>query len=98
MIGTTVGVLTGIGLFAIPGLGVLFGAGAIIGALAGLQAGVIAGGATTMLIELGVKEDHITYEQHISEGNFLMFIDGSEDEIAKAEMVIEGKHLGIARH
>jgi len=98
VLGTTVGVMTGIGLFAIPGLGVIFGAGAIIGALAGFNVGLITGGATTMLIELGVKEDHITYEQHIKEGNFLLFIDGDEDEVAKAEMIIEGKHLGIARH
>lgn len=98
VIGTTVGLMTGIGLFAIPGLGVLFGAGAIIGAFAGFDAGLIAGGLTTILVELGIKEDNIKYEEHIKEGKFLMFIDGSEDEIEKAERILEGKHLGIARH
>ncbi len=98
VIGTSIGIMTGIGLFAIPGLGVIFGAGAIIGAFAGFDAGLIAGGITSILVELGIKDENIEYEQHIKEGNFLMFIDGSEEEITKAEHVLEGKHLGIARH
>lgn len=99
VIGSTIGLLTGIGLFAIPGLGVLFGAGAIVGALAGFDLGLVAGGVTTMLVELGIgEEDHVKYEEHIKEGGFLMVIDGSEADIAKAEQVIEGKHLGVQRH
>lgn len=98
IIGTTVGVLTGLGLFAIPGLGVLFGAGAIIGAFAGFDVGIIAGGLSTVLVELGIKDETIQYEEHIKEGKFLMFIDGPEDEIERSEAIIEGKHLGISRH
>jgi len=98
VIGTSIGILSGIGLFAIPGFGVIFGAGAIVGALAGFDIGLIAGGTTTMLIELGIKEDHVTYEEHIKDGKFLMFIDGPEAEVQKAELIIEGKHLGLARH
>lgn len=98
VIGTSIGIMTGIGLFAIPGLGVLFGAGAIIGAFAGFDAGLIAGGLTTIFVELGVKDENVEYEQHIKEGKFLMFIDGAEEEITRAESILEGKHLGIARH
>lgn len=98
LIGTTVGVLTGLGLFAIPGLGVLFGAGAIIGAFAGFDVGIIAGGLSTVLVELGIKDETIQYEEHIKEGKFLMFIDGPEAEIDRAEAILEGKHLGISRH
>ena len=97
VIGTTVGVLTGIGLFAIPGLGVLFGAGAVIGAFAGFDAGIIAGGLSTILVELGIKDENIKFEEHIKEGSFLMFIDGPESEFDRAESIIEGKHLGITR-
>jgi uncharacterized membrane protein len=97
-LGTTLGIMTGIGLFAIPGFGVLFGAGAVIGAFAGFEVGVAAGGLTAILVELGVKENHITFEEHVKEGSFLLMIDGTEQEIAKAEMIIEGKHLGIALH
>lgn len=98
VLGTTLGVLTGVGLFAIPGLGILFGAGAIVGALAGFQVGVVTGGLTTILVDLGVKEDHVEYEQHLKEGRFLLFYDGSDEEIDHVERIIEGKHLGVARH
>lgn len=98
VIGTTVGLLTGVGLFAIPGLGVLFGAGAVIGAFAGFDAGMIAGGLSSILIELGIKDEKIKYEEHIKEGSFVMFIDGTKEEIDRAEEIIEGKHIGIARH
>jgi uncharacterized membrane protein len=98
VLGTTLGILTGVGLFAIPGLGVLFGAGAIVGALAGFQIGVATGGIATILVDLGVKEDHIVYEEHLKEGRFLLFYDGSEEEIDHVERIIEGKHLGVSRH
>ncbi len=98
VIGTTIGLLTGIGLFAIPGLGVLFGAGAIVGAFAGFDAGIIAGGISSILVELGVKENRIQYEEHIQEGKFLMIIEGSEAEIENAKAILEGLHLGIAEH
>lgn len=98
IIGTTLGVLTGVGMFAIPGLGILFGAGAIVGALAGFQVGVLTGGFASILVDLGVKEDHIEYEQHLKEGRFLLFYDGSDEEIDHVERIIEGRHLGIARH
>lgn len=98
VIGATLGVLSGVGLFAIPGLGMVFGAGAVVGAFAGFDFGVIAGGITSILVELGIKDDHIAYEEHIKEGRFLMFMDGTEAEIEKAEKILEGKHLGIARH
>ncbi len=98
VIGTTIGLLTGIGLFAIPGLGVLFGAGAIVGAFAGFDAGIIAGGVSSILVELGVKENQVVYEEHLQEGKFLMILDGSKTEIEKAENILEGLHLGITEH
>ena len=98
VLGSTLGLLTGVGLFAIPGLGVLFGAGAIVGALGGFELGVAAGGLTTILVELGVKEPHVEYEQHVQNGRFLLFVDGNEEEIDRVEHIIKGKHLGIARH
>jgi uncharacterized membrane protein len=98
VIGTTIGLLTGIGLFAIPGLGVLFGAGAIVGAFAGFDAGIIAGGISSILVELGVKENRIQYEEHIQEGKFLMIIEGSQQEIENAKSILEGLHMGISEH
>ncbi|WP_343631750.1 hypothetical protein [Fluviicola sp.] len=98
VLGTTLGVLTGVGLFAIPGLGILFGAGAVVGALAGFQVGVLTGGFASILVDLGVKDDHVEYEQHLKEGRFLLFYDGTDAEIDHIEHIIEGRHLGVARH
>lgn len=98
VLGTTLGILTGVGLFAIPGFGLLFGAGAVVGALSGFEVGVAAGGLTTILVELGVKESHIEYQQHIQDGRFLLFVDGTEEDIHHIEKIIKGRHLGIAKH
>ena len=98
VVGTSLGLLTGVGLFAIPGLGILFGAGAVVGALGGFEVGLAAGGLTTILIELGVKENHIEYEHHIREGRFLMMADGTEDEIDRIEHLVKDRHIGVARH
>ncbi len=39
--GIVAGILTGIGIFAIPGFGFLYGAGAVIGAIGGFDIGII---------------------------------------------------------
>ena len=98
VVGTTLGLLTGVGLFAIPGFGVLFGAGAVVGAMGGFEFGVAAGGLTTILVELGVKENHVQFEHHIKEGRFLMMVDGTEDEIKRIEHIVRGRHLGTTHH
>lgn len=98
VLGTTLGVLTGVGLLAIPGLGVLFGAGAIVGALGGFQLGVVTGGVTSILVDMGVDDDHVEYEQHLKEGRFLLLYDGTDQEIDHVELLLKGKHLGAKRH
>lgn len=55
--GATLGILTGIGVFAIPGLGFIFGAGALLGAIAGFDFGIIAGGLVAFLTSLGMKRN-----------------------------------------
>src|SRR4051812_46838423 len=47
--GPILGALAGLGLFAIPGVGFLFGAGALAGAVAGLDVGLIGGGLFSAL-------------------------------------------------
>ena len=56
VVGSVLGVLSGVGLVAIPGLGIIFGAGAIAGALAGLDIGLIGGGLVSVLTMLGIKK------------------------------------------
>lgn len=87
--GAIVGLLTGMGVFAIPGFGVLYGAGAVIGAIAGFDIGMVGGGIATILTSLGLKEDHVVkYNEHLKEGKFLLMLHGNAEQIEKAESML----------
>lgn len=94
--GSIAGLLTGIGLFLIPGFGFLYGAGALVGLIAGFDFGLIAGGITSILLRLGINEDLVVrYEEHLRLGMFMLVIHGSLEDIKKAEKILhtEGTHL-----
>jgi hypothetical protein len=99
--GSIIGILSGIGIFAIPGLGFLYGAGALVGAFAGLEVGVIAGGLTAILTKLGMKKEHaVKYDEHLKEGKFLVVAQGDEAEIETAKRVLHehGTHTELSSH
>lgn len=95
--GAVVGALTGIGLFAIPGLGFLFGAGALVGAIAGLDIGIIGGGLAAILTSVGVdKTLAAKYEKDLNAGKYLVFVrDESEADIKKAHEVLHTLNLQL---
>ncbi len=100
-IGATVGILTGIGVFAIPGLGFLFGAGAIVGAVAGIDFGLIGGGIATVLATVGLTEQPARkYAKFLEEGKFLIIAQGTEEETARAQEILHahGTHSGLEVH
>jgi len=97
---STLGLLTGLGIFAIPGLGFIYGAGALVGAIAGAEIGIVGTGLFSILTTIGFPKDSVVkYEQHIVEGKFLVIINGTLEEIEKAEHILhtEGTHLEIER-
>ena len=97
-LGTTLGVLTGIGLFAIPGLGIIMGAGALIGAIAGFDFGLIGGGIAALLINLGIRPEQAKiYHEYLKEGKFLVIVDGNEEEIKQATDILlkHGTYLDL---
>ena len=100
--GMALGVLTGVGIFVIPGFGLLFGAGALIGAFSGLETGFIAGGIVAILTKLmGIDESRATrYEKHLNEGNFLLFAPGDEKQINLAKHLLhtQGLFLELNEH
>lgn len=99
--GPIVGVLTGIGIFAIPGLGFLYGAGAVIGAFAGLDFGMITGIIAGVLTTLGIRKDKVVkYEEHLKVGKFLIVVQGNEKEIEEAEKILhkQGAYLEMEKH
>lgn len=101
VLGTTLGVLSGAGLFAIPGLGFIFGAGAVVGALAGFDIGLIGGGIVSILTAIGIKKDKvIKYSEHLNEGKFIVIAQGNEAEVKKAKSILCkcGKHLELCIH
>ena len=95
---STLGLLTGLGIFAIPGLGFLYGAGALVGAIAGAEIGVVGSALFSILTTIGFHSDNIVkYEQHIKEGRFLVIVNGTLQEVERAEHILhtEGTHLEL---
>lgn len=99
--GTTLGILTGIGVFAIPGLGLLFGAGAVIGAIAGFDIGLLGGSVVSALESIGVKNENMKkYHDALAEGKFIVIAHGSATliEQARQELDEHGTHQDIEVH
>lgn len=87
--GPALGVLTGIGLFTIPGFGFLYGAGALVGAIAGFDFALIGGGIVSALTVFGMKESHAKeYEQFLQDGKYIVVVQGNDEELSKAKEVI----------
>ena len=100
-LGLALGILTGAGVFLIPGFGFLFGAGAVAGAVAGLDAGLIGGGIATVLATLGVGDDVAKrYQADLNAGKFLLVAQGSDEEITNAKNLLDthGTHQQLQLH
>lgn len=96
VIGPVLGILTGLSLIAIPGLGILFGAGAAIGALVGLDAGLVGGGIASLLLQLGISKDKTaTYHKHLENGKYIITIHGDKEMAEKAKIVLHTVNLHI---
>ena len=94
--GSLVGILTGVGVFAIPGLGFLFGAGALVGAIAGIEFGLLGSGVVAILSSMGIDKTHADkYEKHLNEGKYLLFVQGDEKSIHHAHEVLHTLDLQL---
>ncbi|MFL9843256.1 hypothetical protein [Flavobacterium rhizosphaerae] len=92
--GTVVGLLTGLGVFAIPGFGMLYGAGALVGAIAGVDVGMIGGGFASLVAKLFTNDKHVeNIKEHIEAGKFVLVVSGDKDEIAVAKEILSSKNL-----
>lgn len=99
--GTVLGVLTGIGVFVVPGFGFLYGAGAIVGAAAGLDFGIIGGGLLAILAIYGVeKEQSIAYDEHLKEGKWMVVAQGDDAQLNKAMDILQAnsRFIGLSIH
>jgi len=97
-IGGITGLLVGLGAVAIPGIGPVMLAGATATALATtLSGGVIgaaAGGLVGALIGLGIPEERArVYNDRVAAGGYLVMVEGSVDEIRRAETVLSRRGI-----
>jgi hypothetical protein len=100
-IGAVVGVLAGIGLTAIPGIGIFYGIGAIAAAVAGFDFGVIGGTIVSALaIKSMGKEVADRYEAELKSGKTLLAFSGNAEEVREAKSILEshGIHTEMNEH
>ncbi|MEC4816368.1 MAG: general stress protein [Scytonema sp. PMC 1069.18] len=98
VLGGLTGLLVGLGTLAIPGIGPIMLAGAAATALAttlaGAGIGAAAGGLLGALIGLGIPEERArVYQERVERGDYLVVIDGTDLEIARAEKIL--RHRGV---
>ena len=92
-LGGITGLLVGLGALAIPGIGPILLAGAeataIATTLAGAGIGAAAGGLIGALIGLGIPEEQArVYNDRVKGGSFLVIVNGTAAEIARAETIM----------
>lgn len=91
--GTTLGgfggLLVGLEALIIPGFGPFLAAGTIATTLAGAGLGAAAGAIVGALTGLGIpEEDAKTYDKRVSQGEYLVLIEGTATEIDRAGSVL----------
>ena len=92
------GLLVGLGALAIPGVGPVIAGGALATALATTAAGgaigAAAGGITGGLVGLGIPEANArAYNDRINRGDYLVLVDGTEDELRRAEAILKRHNI-----
>jgi hypothetical protein len=92
------GLLVGLGALAIPGIGPVMLAGttatAIATALSGTAIGAAAGGLVGALVGLGIPEERARfYNDRIARGDYLIIVDGTDEEIRQAESILRQRGI-----
>ncbi|VEP17797.1 Signal transduction histidine kinase (STHK), LytS [Hyella patelloides LEGE 07179] len=92
------GLLVGLGTLAIPGVGPIIVAGeaatTIATTLAGAGIGAAAGGIIGGLVGLGIPEDKAKiYSDRVSSGSYLVMVNGSDDDISRAEKILRNSGI-----
>ena len=94
------GLFLGMGMFIIP----VAGAVIVLGPLAGLIAGAISGAGLGALVSglmtMGIPKDQaLKYQERLEAGEFLVVVNGSAEETARAHAVLQiTSNTGVAAH
>lgn len=97
-LGGITGLLVGLGTLAIPGVGPVLLAGEIATTLAtaaaGAGIGAATGGLLGALVGLGIPEERArVYNDRVSRGDYLVIVEGTDDEIHRAESVLRNRGI-----
>ncbi|KYC43660.1 signal transduction histidine kinase LytS [Scytonema hofmannii PCC 7110] len=88
------GLLVGLEALIIPGVGPFLAAGTIATTLAGAGIGAAAGSLVGALTGAGIpEEDARAYSDRISQGDYLVMIEGTEDEINRASSILRNRNI-----
>jgi hypothetical protein len=92
-------VLVGLGSLAIPGVGPIIAAGSVATALVatvastGIEAAAL-GGLVRAISDLGIPEEQArVYSDRLHQGHYLVIVDGTEDEIGRAESIFSDRGI-----
>ena len=92
LVGGGVGLLTGLGLLAIPGVGPVVAAGWLVATLTGAGIGAAGGGLLGSLVHAGVPEEHAhAYTEGVRRGGTLITVRGDESQASRIEAVLAGR-------
>jgi hypothetical protein len=95
-LGALVGALVGIGSVFIPGIGTLFGDGALAVALTagiGAATGALTGGISASLLELGLNEEESSYyESGLYGGGTIVSVTSNEEWLEWAAKIMQRHH------
>ena len=92
LVGGGLGLLTGLGLLAIPGVGPVVAAGWLIATLTGAGIGAAGGGLLGSLVHAGVPEEHAhAYSEGVRRGGTLVTVRGDDSQASTIEAVLNGR-------
>ena len=92
LVGGGVGLLTGLGLLAIPGVGPVVAAGWLVATLTGAGIGAAGGGLLGSLVHAGVPEEHANaYAEGVRRGGTLVTVRGDDTQASRIEAVLNGR-------
>lgn len=90
VLGGVGGLLVGLGSLVVPGAGPFLAAGTFATTLAGAGIGAAAGGIIGALTGLGIPEEEARgYGDSVSQGDYLVMIEGFGDEIERAGSMLK---------
>ncbi|AUS98934.1 signal transduction histidine kinase LytS [Nostoc sp. CENA543] len=88
------GLLVGLEALLVPGAGPFLAAGTIATTLAGAGIGAAAGGIVGALTGLGIpEEDARNYSDRVSQGEYLVIIEGTSTEIESAGRILSDRGI-----